>query len=123
MRRALATAALLLWPAAQAQAQAQAEASDTHIGRWAATEAACGGIGGTADTAPLIATAGNLRWYPAACRIGSMYRIGPVVHVVARCLGGESDVAVRLEVGRDRLRVHWAGLEPRELRRCRAGSL
>jgi hypothetical protein len=103
-----------------AAAQSPAPGAEAFVGRWAVSPSACWGYGGTATTAPLIASNTAVRWYLGDCRIGKMYKLGHAVYIQARCFGDQSaDAAITLDAKGDRMRVTWNRGHPTELQRCK----
>ena len=92
-------------------------AVEAFVGRWAVKPEACLGSGGTAATAPLVATDSTLSWFDGYCRIGKMYKAGKAVYLQAHC-DGKGDIPVTLDTSGDRMRVTWNRATIGEMRRC-----
>lgn len=95
-------------------------AADAVTGRWAADPAACTLFGGSAEQAPLIVTAGAVRWHDDSCRIARMYKTGDTIHIQALCwsFAGERSIPVSLRRHGGMLSVTWDRTRRGVLKRC-----
>ena len=98
-----------------------AQATEPFVGRWAATQSACSGIGGSdSKTSALTASDTSVSWYPGSCRIGKMYKLGQAVYLQAHCYGeAGGDVPITLDAKGDRMKVTWNRGKTEDLQRCK----